>query len=270
MAGAWNWYRAALRTIRQVGVYGTAIRRYSARDWHLNLRRQLITWAADPRTAPALLRRALDDVVKCETLVPSESYTLKAEYLNLDRYLNNPNNAGRQVPPSWVSSLKSADYQLSPETWKRLYDSWRLWRRELERSRRVIRLATANWLAYWDLQPDERPRPDATIASFDFYSFGPGAPAKARVLSPEALDRWLNTTLDAQEILNDFNGRFLRIREHADHRAVLILLATQLYRRDHGADPPELEALVGPYLKHLPAEFPDDEKDETVGARGIE
>ena len=94
-------------------------------------------------------------MVACEALVPSESYTLKAEYLNLDRLLDNPRNLGRQAPPSWVRFLMSSDYQLSPE------------------------MLTA--------------------------------------------------------------------------------------------DPPEPEALVGPYLKRLPAEFPDDEKHETIaGARGTE
>ncbi len=133
----------------------------------------------------------------------------------------------------------------------------------------MFRLVTANWLAYRDLPPEERPSPDPNVASLDFYAFGPSAPAKARVLSPEALDRWLDTTYDVQEVLKIFDGRFVRIREHADHRALLILLGTQLYRRDHASDPPEPEALVGPYLNRLPAEFPDDEKNEPIPrARG--
>jgi len=44
----------------------------------------------------------------------------------------------------------------------------------------------------------------------------------------------------------------LGTNERAGHRALVILLARQLYRRDHGADPPSDEALVGPYLKELP------------------
>ena len=40
----------------------------------------------------------------------------------------------------------------------------------------------------------------------------------------------------------------------------MIMLAGELYRRDHGADPPSDEALVGPYLKELP--------DDGLGRRG--
>ncbi|MGO9466661.1 MAG: hypothetical protein ACLQIB_54185 [Isosphaeraceae bacterium] len=272
MAGAWNWYRAALRTIHQVRVYGTAPRRFSARDWHGNLRRQLNTWAAEPRTTPALLRQALDDVIACEALVPSESYTLKSEYVDLDRLFNEARNSAGRVPPPWGQFLRFSDYQLSPEMWGALDDAGRFWRVEKERSRRVVRLVTANWLACCDLPPDQRPDPDPNVASHDFYSFGPGAPAKARVLSPETLDQWLGTTDDAQYILKDFSDvRSLRIREHADQRALVILMGSQLYLRDHGTDPPEPEALVGPYLKRLPAEFPDDEKYEpNSGTRGTD
>ena len=41
---------------------------------------------------------------------------------------------------------------------------------------------------------------------------------------------------------------------HFDRRDLPILLAEELYRRDHGSDPPTPEALVGPYLERLPPE----------------
>ena len=37
-----------------------------------------------------------------------------------------------------------------------------------------------------------------------------------------------------------------------------MLLATRLYRREHGTEPPSPEALVGPYLKRLPPEYPEE------------
>jgi hypothetical protein len=43
------------------------------------------------------------------------------------------------------------------------------------------------------------------------------------------------------------------------HRDLVIRLASELYRRDRGSDPPTPEALVGTYLKRLPAEFPEGE-----------
>jgi hypothetical protein len=47
----------------------------------------------------------------------------------------------------------------------------------------------------------------------------------------------------------------LRDQERANERALLVLLASELYRRDHATEPPSEKALVGHYLKDLP----DDE-----------
>jgi hypothetical protein len=71
MAGAWGWYRAALRTIHHVGMHGTVFRRGIAQRWHMQLSGRLAGWAADSRTTPALLRQAVDDVTACESLPQS-------------------------------------------------------------------------------------------------------------------------------------------------------------------------------------------------------
>ena len=134
---------------------------------------------------------------------PSESYTLKAEYPYCGALLDGPRKPGPPGPliASLNAMLGSPDYQLTPEQIQAIADGWRFWRREPERSRRVIRLAIANWLAYYDLPPDRRPEPDPSVSGpFDFYAFGPEAPANARTLSPEALDRWLRRAIDAQAI----------------------------------------------------------------------
>ena len=114
MAGAWGWYRAVLRTIHHVGQHGTVERRAIAQGWHVDLQGRLKTWAADPRTTPALLRQALDDVVACEVLAPSEAYTLKAEYLDVDRLLEAPDGPTVLPPGSWSTLIPSLDFRLSP------------------------------------------------------------------------------------------------------------------------------------------------------------
>jgi hypothetical protein len=170
----------------------------------------------------------------------------------------------------WNAIFGIPDHYLSPDRMQTVYDWWRFWRREAERSRRVIRLAVANWLAYFDRPVDRRPKPDLKVqGKHDFYGFGPEAPDKARALSPEALDRWLTTTIDAQELLPRLDSRTLRIQERTTHRKFVILLASQLYRRDHGAIPPSDEALVGPYLKELPDDGSDDAGHQAASAAGV-
>ena len=125
MAGAWGWYRAALRTIHHIGMYGTVFRRAVAQRWHMRLNGRLADWAADPRTTPALLRQALDDVTACESLAPSESYTLKAEYLDVDRLLDDPKGPTRRPTGSWSILFPFLDIRLTPEQTRAIYDAWR-------------------------------------------------------------------------------------------------------------------------------------------------
>ena len=162
MAAAWGWYRTLLRTIHHIGKNATVFRRSVAQDWHSRLRARLMEWAADPRTTPALLRRAIDDVVACESLAPSESYTLKAEYLDVDRLLDGPEAVFLRASGPWSYPFGNPGIYLPPEQAQKLYDAWRFGLREPERSRRVIRLAIANWLDYYDLPAADRPSPDSS------------------------------------------------------------------------------------------------------------
>ncbi len=253
MAGAWGWYRAMVRTIHHAGMHGSAQRRNSVELWYLRLRERLATWAVDPRTSSALLRSALADVVACEALAPSEQDAFKASYLNVSRLLDSPKNPGSKAPIKKLRQLWNPRDPLLPGEIQPLWDAWRFWRREPERSRRVIKLLTANWLAYQDLPSQKRPQPDPKLTAFDVYPLGPQAPANARALSPESLERWFESAHDAQQVLRDLEVSSVQTLERDNHAALLLLLATELYRRDHnGADPPGPEALVGPYLERLP------------------
>jgi hypothetical protein len=266
MAGAWGWYRADLRTIDHESQYGAFTERQTAQLRHDRLRGRLTAWASDSRTTSAMLRRALDDVLSCESISPSDSDCLRAEYLHdLATWMDNPHDLASQMNASkWNALFPIPDQYLSPDQMQTLYDLWRFWHREPERRRRIIRLAVANWLAYCDLPPGRRPDPDPKVTGpYEFFAFGPDAPANARAVSSESWDRWLETSPEARRLLDDWMGRRafringnwirkLRALEEANHRALVVLLAGALYRRDHGSDPPSEEALVGPYLKELP------------------
>jgi hypothetical protein len=252
MAGAWNLYRAMMRTIHHVGMHGDVYRRNMVQRWHRDLRNRLMVWADDKRTTSALLRQAIDDVTACEALAPSEPDSLKAGYLAASALLESPRNPGHHVPLVRFQRFWHPDYQINPEQIQALWDGWRFFRREPERSQRLIRLISANWLAYLDLPADMRPKPDPQCAAFDLYRFGPQASPQARALSPEALDRWYDTAYDAQKILGFIDASGIQTVEQANHLDFLVLLGTELYHRNHGTDPPTAEALVGPYLKSLP------------------
>jgi hypothetical protein len=257
MAEAWGWYRTYLRTIHHVGLHGRFYRRMFAQHWYSELRKRLTNWAADARTTPAQLRLALDDVIACEALAPSESYTLKAEYLHGTSMFAEGNYPGRYTAPSWLTEFNSwaatsIGPLLTPEWVQRISDAWSFCRREPERSRRVIQLITAKQLAFFGLPPDSQPSPDPNVSSCDLYPFGPEAPAKARTLSPMALSLWLDSTRDAREVIGLLNWKGLRTRELRNHRELVMLLANELYHRDRGTEPPSPDALVGPYLKRLP------------------
>jgi hypothetical protein len=254
MAGAWVWYRAAFRATYHLSLRGTILRRQFAQGWKRTHREQVATWAADARTTPALLRRALDDVIACAAILPSDSYTVKEAYQSFDEMLESPTNSGRVVFFARLHAFfQPMELRPSGQQIRSMGEGWRSWRRESERSRRVLRLAFANWLAYYELPPDRRPKPQpSSDGLLDFYAFGPEAPANARALSPTALDRWLASTMDADGLLRPSSFPQVFIQDLAYHRVLVVLLASELYRRDHGTDPPSDEALVGPYLKELP------------------
>ncbi len=146
--------------------------------------------------------------------------------------------------------------------------------REAERSRRVVRLLCADWLAHVET-PGQRMRPPAVLVLLrgtktvrvPLYPVSPDAPAGARALTPREVASWLLTARDAKRQLLSFNYRGeiwppIRLPGRREHRELVILLATEIYRRERGALPPSEEALVGTYLESLPEDGSADRSDE--------
>jgi hypothetical protein len=264
MAGAWGWYRTNLRMIHHVGSHGSLQRRAIAQSWHDYLRKRAAVWAADARTTPAQLRQALDDVLACEAIAISESYTLKSAYFDVIKAPAAWKRRGVGRPSWWMTASPMLASLLTREHQESIADAWSYWRRDPERWRRLVGLVAANRLAFYDLPPDRRPSPDPDAPMWDLYAFGPEAPAKARALTPEALGRWLESTDRAHEAIDFLVWWPQLTKEVVGHRELVLLLANQLYRRDHGVPPPKPEALVGPYLKRLPLEYPGADRDEAL------
>lgn len=269
MAGAWDCYRAALRMTAHVRRRERLKDRARISLWLPSLRKDLATWAADTRTTIHQLRRALEEVDECRPTPEWDTFTLKVEYLDLMRFLDR-----RFVPPQeqveeeWTYRL--GDMQLPVDLSLGLYQMKRGLMREPERSRRVIRLLFANWLAHVEHPGQRKP---AARARFHIakqtngvllYHVSPDAPADARALEPQDVASWLVTTNDAKLALRSGFLAWPTVRraELRGYRELLVLLATEIYRRERGALPPSDDALVGTYLQSLPDDGSADLADE--------
>ena len=165
MEGAWSWYRTVLRMRLLAMQRGSVNQRLLVDRQCAILRKRIDSWAANPKTRVSLVRRALDDVVACEPKPEWDAYSLKIEYLSMMNELSRPGG--------WVQhgsgperDYRIANVKLPDELTSRLYAARRLVRNEPEVSRRVLRLAFANWLAH-DQDPDPHRRNPSAIASLE-------------------------------------------------------------------------------------------------------
>ncbi len=257
MAGAWGWYRGALRSSRHSGKHGFLIERLTGGAMHKDASDALTRWASDPKVDAPMLRQALDEVIAIDAMTVPRSETVKLEYLLLIHTLDDPNliedvllrrEAGE--PADWCQELPVSDTVKKPIQEARL-----ILADDRERTLRLSRLMTANWLAEVDKPPHRRAR----LARNDppIYEADPAAPPSSRVLSPKELSEWLDSSLVAGltfRLLSKFS--FALDLERTRQAGLVVHLADQLHRREHGGTPPPSpEALVGPYLKALPECF---------------
>jgi hypothetical protein len=275
MAGAWNWYRAFIQMKVHVMRRGSLFQRYVADRASSGLEQCIANWSSDGRTSVPMLRRALDDVRAAEPRQEWEVFSLRVEYLEKMKELDKEwgwvqqgedkdqhvRIGGEELPPYlvWI-----------PYAAKRYHSS------EPERSRRVMRLAFANWLAHTEDEDPRHKRP-AARATFKgeyrssavfFYPINAAGPAAARDFEPQDLARWLVGSRDAKVLLNFWPWPAIRITERRKHRALVMLLAGELYQRDKGKPPPSDEALLGLYLDQLPGDGSDEVDDGSAPTIG--
>jgi hypothetical protein len=274
-AGAWDCYRAVLRMAAHIQGRGSLDQRHCsniillAGGW---LQKRLAPWAADPRTTIPQLHRALDEVLKTEPKPDGDSFAVKTGNLEIMRSLERPvvPRDQQEIEGEWTVRL--SDMQLSADIIDSIKAAHRFLLREPERSRRVVKLLCANWLANVET-PKQRPRKPAVRAflaalkpmSVALYPVSPDSPAGARALPPQELARWLVTTRDAKlRMLWQKPWPSDRLAYRRARRDLVIMLASEIYHRERGALPPSEEALVGTYLKSLPDDGSVDLADETT------
>ncbi len=264
MAGAWDCYRAVLRMATHTRRRGSLRQRQDLDAyWNGFLQQRLETWAADPRTTIPQLRNALDDVLKSEPRPDWDSFAIKAAYLHMMRTLEQPVPLLTSEEIGWEYTYRLGDMQLSPDMVGYLYAARRFLLREPERSRRVLRLLYANYLAHMQHPGRRKPAARARFhiakqtCGASLYHVSPDAPADARALSPQEVASWLVTANDIKlRIFVANNNQWPwspdRLRDRRAYSDFVLMLAREIYRRERGSLPPSDEALVGTYLKSLP------------------
>lgn len=264
MAGAWTWYRALLRSSRHDGSHGVMMERLGGTHLHELACRRLTRWAADPRTDAALLRRALDEVIAIDGMTPSVSESVRVEYVVMMNDLS-------EDLPTLASQAGQMTSRSRPDPWYFYVGPARTamvaMTRDRERSRRVVRLFFANWLAHCD-QPKRlrREAPDFTNRAPLIYLPDASSPPASRRLAPEAMVRAFESTMLARAILPTMDNFQRKIdHERAVQARLVVGLAEQLHRRERGVPPGSVEELVGPYLKRVPEAYRPEPPEPVVG-----
>ncbi len=249
-AGAWEWYRAVLRCSRHCGRRGCMIERLIGIAIHGLVSSRIKVWASSPSVDAKALRKALDEVQAIDATTPPLSDTIKCEYLSFQEAMSRPdmlwNFLGAVVrPPGSTTS----DAKALAKTAMLRVEAFA--KRDPERSRRLLRLVIANWLVYCDRPASERPPLDPTHNLV--YATDSSAPPSARLLPPDRMNSWFESTIVLRNLIPAYHA-ILRAsdRERGIQAALVVHLASELYRRDHGRPPASPDELVGAYLKALP------------------
>jgi hypothetical protein len=271
MAQAWSWYRAVIRFRVHVMRRGSLFQRFVVDGNSSSLEQCIANWIADRRTSVSLVRRALDDVRAAEPKPEWDGSSLRVEYLEKMKELDKDWGWVQQGEDK-DQHVRIGDGELPPYLGWIPYAAKRYISSEPERSRRVMRLAFANWLAHAEDRDPRHKKPAARVTfkvdsrslAVCFYPVNAAGPVAAQKLNPQELARWFAGSRDAKVSLDFWPWPGIHTSERRKHHALAMLLAGELYKRDLGKPPPSDESLVGPYLDHLPGDGSDELDDGSV------
>jgi hypothetical protein len=257
-AAAWDWLRAILRGSRLVGRNGIAIAglvgvaEYSVGS---NLAKR---WGADPGVDAPLLRRALAEVEEINDLTAPPSSGLRVEYLSTMKSI-----ADADKVDTFLLENPYTDSPFDRVAWYNHWPAYRGVRRflthEPERTRRLLRLAYANWLTHCDDPPGERPQivgpadlvtppPQGPRTAFWFFDETPPAGPAPRALAA----RMEATPLAASLLIAYPAFQKAYDRDRSQRIGLVMSLAEEVFRREQGRDPESPRELIGAVLERFP------------------
>jgi hypothetical protein len=231
---AWGWYRAGLRCSRHVEMHAGAIGRFLGTATQSASVPAILRWSANPKLTAADLRRALADVVAIGQMTPPVSENLEVEYLFSLRCVDE-GNAG-------MSGL-----------WQRVMGY-------KNRLRRGLKLVYANWLSQAD-RPRFKRTPSAGGKWF-LFELDPALSRSPQILSPAEIEDRCGLARGSAEaatiglLMPSTQALFAAVDREQTRQAALVLgLALELYHREHGHFPAQLDELVqAKYLAAIPAD----------------
>jgi hypothetical protein len=244
-AGAWNVYRAVLRSSRHVGLHGVVNQRIIGNVILSNAQIPISAWIENPGTTSAMLKQAIRDVEVCQAMTPPISEMVRMEYFVSKDLLSQMETWGKydvngpDGAANWYVHVPG------------VVQGRHFLLREPERSQRILRLITAGILAQSD-----RPRwarPPLASKRFMIYQIDSRTPPAVASISAEALAGWAESS-GYSTIAYDLDSFVMTKLEAED--AIFdtwrLRMAERAYQIDHGKPPKTHADLLGAYLEQLP------------------
>lgn len=245
---SWKIIVGGYRTSVHLMQSGTMIERLIGIKFHSAFERNLSRWAEDLQIAPSQLRSALSEFQSIRKKVPPMSHNLKTEYLIYRRPTAEVRRAmilkPMIAPDSTLTNRMNAWIE-GPGT-----DMYFGLLGEYEYIERLTPHLYANRLAHID--DTRRIREQSVLLGGGVPFFKDEKPSGSHIASPE-LQRLANGSSQLKHFASGFESLLnANDRDQARWTADEIILALQLYHREHGKFPPDLNALVPNFLSSLP------------------
>ena len=236
MKRAWSSLRAMLHCSRHTQLNGGLTERALAFGYYGVAVKGIRQWADDERTTLDLLEQALTDVREINDGIPPFSRTIKISFLEDMNSIDEMHEKFRGSIDTPEEFRKHWARRKGQQVDEVEIDAAFL-AHEPELSRRVARILYGSWLAnvdtFWN---QDRPVTNSQ---------------GKEIMTIDELAKWLGRSVYFRDVIAPYPPS-RGIMERFEQRALLTILALQVYRRKHGEFPDKLNALTGNILEVVP------------------